>query len=79
MQAPSAPQCLDIVQIVDVEPGQIISLQSSTPTTSHRKITCTIIVNGIIYIMLICAITFIIYEHHKIIGLYLRKIGKIKV
>lgn len=77
MQAPSAPQCLDIIQVVDLEPGEIIPLQSSTSTSSSRKISCIIIVNGIIYIILICAVTFIIYEHHKIIGTYLSKIDKI--
>jgi len=79
METPSAPQCLDIIQIVDMEHGKVIPSQLSIDITPPRKISCYVIVNGIIYILLICAITFIIYEHHKIIGIYLSKIRKIKL
>jgi len=37
----------------------------------------TIILNRIIYLLLISSISFIIYDHNKIIGLYLSKIADI--
>jgi hypothetical protein len=39
--------------------------------TSFNK---TIMINRIVYILLLSSISFIIYDHHKMIGLYLSKI-----
>lgn len=37
----------------------------------------TIILNRILYILLLSSISFIIYEHHSTIGLYLNKIPRL--
>lgn len=86
MEFPSAP-IVPIDTIIlsehDMESGQIIPInnliQRHQRQTFRNQITCKIIINGIIYILLMCAVAFIIYEHHKIIGLYLGKIDDVKM
>lgn len=88
MQNPTAP----IATICVIEPTpnsyDLESNQVAPYYTTHiqsqnqgvrNQITCKMIVNGIVYILLVCAVAFIIFEHHKIIGVYLGKLGSIKV
>lgn len=76
MQTPSAPIMINEQQHpqYDIEYGHGQILLVPNNATETQRYTCKIVVNGFIYVLLVCAVAFIIYEHHVIIGLYLGKI-----
>lgn len=80
MQIPSAPIATILInEQSELEygygDGQIIV--PSNNVMEMQRYTCKIVVHGIIYVLLVCAVAFIIYEHHAIIGTYLGKIDDV--
>jgi len=76
MQLPSA--CLATIVIneeTDLEHGQITVFSNNV--MELQRYTSKIVFNGVICLLLVCAVAFIIYEHHGIIGDYLQKIDYI--
>lgn len=74
MEVASAPPIATIVVSEnDVEYGQVISTNNQTQRERNK------IFNRVVYFLLICSVSFIIYENHEIIGFYLEKIRDVKV
>lgn len=54
-------------------------IQPETKPRLCKRLSFKSVFNGIVYILLVCALTFIIYDNHKIIGIYFNKLRKTKV
>lgn len=51
----------------------LVEINDNVPTTCNKRV----ILHRILYLLFLSSLTFIIYEHHEIIGIYLNKIGDI--
>lgn len=66
MQIPSAPLATIVVnEEPDIEYGKLIV--SPNNVIELQRYTCKIVFNGVICVLLVCAVAYIIYEYYAII------------